>query len=322
MNWLTSLFSHPVSTVKQGISGIGDYLSAPTQNPYLADVGNLTPEQKQGPSNLRNILGRLSDAFLVQAGHDPSYLPGLQSEALGRIMQADPEHVQQTALQAGLPADVVNQFVGRQLQQAQVEGLQNYRKQQALERFTPYVGTMVQRPKTPEQYAQVYNHIDQIAKRIDPSLSALDFPGIVPPDQYTGPESVANAGRSAESISKEELLRYIQELKSQTSGHNAETRADAQIKSAGIRAGGTVGAATAAADARKYSADQQAGASRYRTDNPPTKKKGTDLLVQPPKATTPKAPATAPTPKPSGKVYIDNNGRKITWDGQKWVDVK
>lgn len=210
------------------------------------------------PSNLqhgtlRNVLGALGDAFLVQGGGQPEYANNMARQQVGDAMAGmnmnDPNSVQaavQRVAATGSPgANEMADKIQSQAQQAAMTRAQmaytNQQRQQMNQiRFNGLYGNIGKAASgmlstaTSANYPQIYASLDNRIKHIDPEESAataLDIP--MPQDFQEG--ALANYGMTGNNV--------------QQSSDRAAER-DVQVKDTDTRAGATVQAATIGATQR------------------------------------------------------------------------
>ena len=110
---------------------------APTNSGAGTGLVNMIPNSLPGAGTLRNVLGTLGDAFLIQAGHQPAYAAqqyrqqianaaaGMDTNpqaAIGRLYASSAPGAQQEASTAN------NAYQTQQLRQSEQESLNNWRQ--------------------------------------------------------------------------------------------------------------------------------------------------------------------------------------------------
>lgn len=170
---------------------------------------------------LRNTLGAIADAFLVQGGAAPSYADHMDRQALGNAMagynqnpQAAIERVAGTGA-AGAPnmADTLEgQYQTAQSRKAQLAATQVYHQQltdsrnaNVVDNMTRYIGGQVASiPKDlpPEQqqamYQTIYDTAQKRARALDPSYDASTL-GLVDPTTWT-PDQTVGLGMTSNNV--------------------------------------------------------------------------------------------------------------------------
>lgn len=162
-------------------------------------IFGLLPQGAQH-GTLRNVLGALGDAFLVQSGNKPVYRERMERQQMGDAM-AGYDNDPQAAIQrvgatgaTGAPemADKMQQnYNNLALHRDQLAALQanrdaqNQARQQGIyARLTPMAQGMVSAAKDQGDYIQRYQNLDRRVKMMDPSASAADAFGIPEPDDW------------------------------------------------------------------------------------------------------------------------------------------
>lgn len=239
--------------VDQAVGGL------PTPRGGSANPGiyGLLPERMQH-GTLRNVLGAIGDAFLVQSGNDPTYGPRMDRQRIGQAMAGydpdDPDTVQaaiQRVAATGSPDSIEladrmqKNFNDIQLRQQTAEqtgiyreGMLDSKQTAALQRYLPYVGGMVGNAKTKEQYQAAYDRAELMAQRINPDFTAADF-GLVDPMDWT-PENAATAGMTANNVQVAE----DKDAGRETTRRGQDIGYQGKIDSANINANSRIGAAT------------------------------------------------------------------------------
>lgn len=219
------------------------------------------------PSNLqhgtlRNVLGALGDAFLVQAGHDPEYANNMSRQASGNAIAGmdmnDPQSVQaatQRLAATGSPdamkqADQLqSQAENMQMRKAQMDYNNIQRQQMNQIRYSGQYQNIGQKASgqiataTGATYPALYAQLDRRVKQLDPNMdaaSALDIPA--PEDFQEG--ALAHYGQSGNNVQQSADRERGQDLGVQ----NTNTRAGAVVTAANIGAnqrGNSSAAATA-----------------------------------------------------------------------------
>lgn len=166
-------------------------------------IYGLLPKNLQH-GTLRNVLGALGDAFLVQSDHPATYAPHMQRQQIGLAMAGldpnDPQSVQaaiQRVAATGAPdsielADKMQKnFSDTEVKKQAAASNQLYRQSMtesrqdmALQRMIPNIGAMVRNTKTKDQYTAAFQRAEAIAQRIGPDYHATDF-GLVEPENWT-----------------------------------------------------------------------------------------------------------------------------------------
>lgn len=220
-------------------------------------IYGLLPEKMQH-GTLRNVLGAIGDAFLVQSGHDPQYRPRMERQEIGQALAGydpeDPASVQ-AAIQrlAGTGAagsidlanDLTKNYENAKLRKAQQDESAQYHKDTISTRQATIYGTMAPRVQglfhnvtDPQDYARKYQIADGIAKRINPDDDATSAFGLVPPDQWQpGMESGYGMTENQHVVSEDKSKQR------QTSERNTDVNAGSRVQAAKIGAGGHVAAA-------------------------------------------------------------------------------
>lgn len=313
-------------------------------------IYGLLPERMQ-QGTLRNVLGAIGDAFLVQSGNAATYAPRMDRQRIAQAMAGydpeDPASVQaaiQRIAATGAPdalkiaTDLQDDFNDTQLRKQSAEDTRVYRQGQAesrqdsaLQRMVPYIGGMVQTAKTKEAYAAAYARADAIAKRIGPNYSAADF-GLIDPSDWT-PEAAAGAGLTSNNI----ITSSDRAAGRQTSERNTDVNAASRITAAGIGANSRIKAAQMSAG-RETTAIMMADLIEKRnsgaqltpaeqefwnkqTTLPAGRSSGRKI---PAGLTTKGGPAPKPTARATpqyreGQIYVDANGNKAKRINGKWV---
>lgn len=167
--------------------------------------------------SMRNLLGTLGDAFLIQSGHQPLHQQQMQREQLADSMagfQDNPAVAAGRVAATPVPgapemADKIYQnYQTQQLRQQQQEYTNQWRNaqqgdkvNQQMQRITPYVGAIANDPsiKTKDDYTKAYNRGVSMAQRIDPNATGADV-GLVDPEDWApgvGSTSGMTAGQVA-----------------------------------------------------------------------------------------------------------------------------
>lgn len=172
----------------------------------------LLPEGRRH-GTLRNVLGAIGDAFLVQSGADPIYGPRMERKQEGMAMAGyaqKPETAIERMAALGTPdamkhaqsmmgdtrqrdiaeqnAEYQNQYRqdNMQLRRDQEADLSRNRDDNIIVRMAPYAGGLLTQAQTPEQYARAYEQVNQMAQRVNPRYTALDFGALDPKDWKPG----------------------------------------------------------------------------------------------------------------------------------------
>jgi hypothetical protein len=124
------------------------------------------------------------------------------------------------------------------LRKAMLQQQQMYRSDTLNRQWTPQIGGMLANVKTKEDYATVYNRLDQIAKRIDPNQDPSLAWGLPMPDNFT-PGSLTGFGMTANN---QQVSEDKGKQRAVSVANNAATNA-ARVQAAGIGAGGHIAAA-------------------------------------------------------------------------------
>lgn len=200
---------------------------------------------------LRNVLGALGDAFLVQAGHAPTYGPRMEQQKIGQAMAGynpnDPDSVQaaiQRVAATGSPgaAEMADRMqknaseiaLRKQLMEqnnAYRQSMTDNRNDNALQRMTPLIGGMVAGATDKASYTSAYQRAEAIAQRIGPQYHASDF-GLVDPQDWT-PGATATAGLTHNNL----LVSGDKAAQRQVSMRNTNVNAASRVQAAGISAG-------------------------------------------------------------------------------------
>jgi hypothetical protein len=180
----------------------------------------LLPEKMQH-GTLRNVLGAIGDAFLVQSGNAPTYRPRMERQEIGRALAGynpdDPASVHaaiQRLAATGAPdsLELINTMYGNtnayqqnvntaERDAATAEHQQNTdhnNKVKLIPELAKRIEGLVANAETAEEYASVYARAEELAQRIGPEYSAADF-GLVPPEQWTS-EATEGFGMSADNV--------------------------------------------------------------------------------------------------------------------------
>lgn len=240
-NAVTQLFSQPKVERSPGLYG-------------------LLPEKMQHGA-LRNTLGALGDAFLVQGGHDPRYSQRTDRQKLSEAMQgynfSDPDSVQQTIQQiikTGTPGSIElatelqklyeGTSLRKQVQEqnnAYHQDMTDNRQLTTLQRMGQGLSGMIANAKTPEQYASIYNRAEIMAQRVNPRLHASDL-GLLDPQDWS-PELTAGYGMTGNNVQQSADRGAGRE----TSERNTDVNANSRITAANISGGTRIGAANISA---------------------------------------------------------------------------
>ncbi len=300
-------------------------------------IWSLLPEKVQH-GTLRNILGAIGDAFLVQSGHDPTYGPRMQRQKESNAMagytnnpRAAIENLFGTATpnsmegglnllkeyQGDLRAREANQASADQHADAQAslnqnrQALADDRKSAALARTYPLVhGMLTAAAQSGNQtvYAQAVQRAKQFAEQ-----QGLDFEGYGVPDSIgdyvTGTGMTANnIATTGNTVRGQDLTAQARAATNSTTQRGQDLAAQGRAVNAGIAQQNANTAVTRAAQT----------ATRPQLVIP-------GLTVRPAGGASP-APtkaATAPTSQfKDGVVYTDAKGNKARYDKGKWVPVK
>lgn len=219
-------------------------------------IYGLLPEKMQH-GTLRNVLGAIGDAFLVQSGNEATYGPRMDRQRVGLAMAGldpdDPASVQaaiQRIAATGAPdslalADKMQKdFNDAALRKQTQESNDIYKQQQtasrqdaSIQRLIPYVGGMVRGATTKEAYKAAFQRAEAMAQRIDPQYHATDF-GLIDPEDWT-PEAALAAGLT----SKDMLASGDKAAGRKTTERGQDVGARSRIQAASIGAGSRVQAA-------------------------------------------------------------------------------
>jgi hypothetical protein len=201
---------------------------------------------------LGKLLGTLGDAFLVGSGRQPVHREMAQQQQVGNALagfENNPGAAASRVAATGAPGSA-QQAIQLQEQQQRLDQENWYRKEltenraaqtqsqiqaradQATQRMLPYVGTLAQSAKTPQDYARVYQQADSIAKRLDPNSDPGVAFGLVPPEQWQ-PGMNQGVGTTAGQQLRAQTAANGQQITRQDTLTNAGSR----IKSAQIIAG-------------------------------------------------------------------------------------
>lgn len=187
---LPSVADPGISPVRPPLPPLQDNRVAPQQEV----LKELIPRQGMfgTKGTLRDILGTLGDAFLVQSGNKAVYQPQRQQEKMGSAMlefSKDPMAAAERLAAQGFPeqAQAVLEYAGnQQLKKAQIQSLADTRdsqiatrKEKLINDLGNYSARMIAKVRTPEELA--------IAK--DAIQNRLLRAGIDPVDLY-GPEGM------------------------------------------------------------------------------------------------------------------------------------
>jgi hypothetical protein len=214
-------------------------------------IWSLLPERMQN-GNLRNIIGALGDAFLVQSGNDPTYGPRKERERMGAAMAGyNPEDSNsvQAAIQrvaaTGAPdamdtaQEMQREYNNTQLRRQGQEQTAAYRQgmlddkaRSRIPQLIGYAGQLANTATTPEQYARIYAQIEAMAKGIDPDFTAADLQ-LLPPEFW-------EPGMRFGVRANEQLISEDKEAQRETSERNVDVNAASRERSAGISAGARV----------------------------------------------------------------------------------
>lgn len=222
---------------------------------------------------LRNILGHLGDAMLVTSGMQPTYEPYLERQALGNAM-AGIDFNDPASIQAGLARMAATGAPGASeealkmgeigetsaLRKAQMENtnqwrldreadLQHYRDQETANRnqmrYQQMYGFAVQDLKSAKNAADYQARVanwNARLKQIDPKadvVSAFGVPDTYDPTYFNGTSGLT-ANQATQSQDRANTVAAGE--------RNTDVRAGAQVRSAGINAGGHVAAAQVSAN--------------------------------------------------------------------------
>lgn len=152
---------------------------------------------------LRNVLGALGDAFLVQANHDPEYANNMARQSQGNAVAGmnpnDPASMQAAIQRLAMTGSPDAMKMADQLQ-TQFESAQNRKAQMAytnafheqtvgnqqeaqIMRRIPYAGGMANSAKDLPSYTAAYQRAEQMAQQIGSQYHASDF-GLVDPSSW------------------------------------------------------------------------------------------------------------------------------------------
>lgn len=211
---------------------------------------------------LRNVLGALGDAFLVQAGHDPEYANNMARQNSGNAIAGmnmnDPNSVQaatQRLAATGSPdamkyADAIQtQAENAQMRKAQMDYNNIQRAQMNQIRFSGQYQNIGQKASgqistaTAATYPQLYAQLDRRVKQLDPSMDAASALNIPAPEDFQE-GSLAHYGETGNNV----VQSTDRAAQRQQSGANAVTAAGSRIKAATIGANSHTDAATIGAN--------------------------------------------------------------------------
>lgn len=217
--------------------------------------GLLPPGAQHG--TLRNVLGAIGDAFLLQGDKQPMYAQRMARQQIGDAMagyetnpQAAIERVAATgAMGAPEMADKMEQnYQNLKLHQDQLQQMQIYRNQQLdvrnqniFARLGPMAQGMVSAAKDQPDYAKRYSVLDQRAKAIDPNSSAAEAFGIPEPDDWS-----ATPGYGM--TSNQQAVDQAKAAQRTTSERDTDVNARSRVTAANIGANSHIQAATIGAD--------------------------------------------------------------------------
>lgn len=160
--------------------------------------------QPGGGITLRNLLGTLGDAFLIQGGAQPLHAQQAQREQIADAaagFQNNPDIAASRIMATGAPDSfddaqkLYNSSHVQKLQEAQQAAVNQWRESQQtdkvnqqLQRVTPYIGAITNDPsiKTNDDYAKAYARGLSMAQRIDPNATGADVGMIDPQDWKPG----------------------------------------------------------------------------------------------------------------------------------------
>lgn len=206
---------------------------------------------------LRNLLGKLGDAY----SGTTRYEDHMEQQQLGNAMAGmninDPNSVQAAVARIGVTgAKGAADLSDKIQQQAQTAALKNATLDQnswykgavldnkadnALARYTPYIGNMAQQATTKEQYQQAYQQAETIAQRIGSKYHAYDFPGMVDPEDWKPGMQFGMTANQSQMSADKALQRGQSDTNNirnnQTNRDIADVRGGYQIRSARISAG-------------------------------------------------------------------------------------
>jgi hypothetical protein len=209
---------------------------------------------------LRNVIGAIGDAFLVQSGNAPTYAPRMERQRLGQAMAGydpdDPDTVQaavQRVAASGMPGsvelaqDMQKDYGNQRLREQNAESLTEYRKAQIgskqatiFNNMAPKIQGLMYGVQTPEDYMRRYTLADSIAKRIDPESDATLAFGLVEPDQWEpGMETGYGMTQNQHVVSEDKAAGRATTERGQDLGYQ-----------------GRIEAANINADARRYGTDK------------------------------------------------------------------
>ncbi len=136
---------------------------------------------------LRDVLGVLGDAFLVQGGGKAIYQPQRERERAGDALfgfSQEPEQAIErlTAVNPELAAEVQNQYLQNQYQQGMLESTNANRKDQANNRLRDdlrtarnQVGRWMQAADTPAKQAVALRYVERMANELGVTMEDLGF---------------------------------------------------------------------------------------------------------------------------------------------------
>ncbi len=210
----------------QDVRAVNDSLTQPQGGSTNPGIYGLLPQGMQH-GTLRNVLGALGDAFLVQAGDQPHYRQHMEQQAMGQAMAGvnmdDPASVSagiQRLMATGSPgamdmADKINQqFQQAQLRKATIDNTNVYRegvlsdRQQyhadetnarnlsTLRLNAQAMSGLVANAQTPEQYKAIHDRVEAMAQRL--GLHASDV-GLPDPEAWT-PGSMNGYGATGAQV--------------------------------------------------------------------------------------------------------------------------
>ena len=230
------------------------YKIGPSSNPGL--YGILPAGLQHG--TFRNVLGAISDAFLVGGHEAPAYANEMAREKEGNAMAGidwnDPNSVNaglsrlettgapgaMAAAQTARQAEMENQIRLETIKQTSLwrQSLQGDKVQNIFARDTPTAQGQVGNSPDLATYTQRYNLLDRRAKMSDPNATAAEAYDIPPPEEWAqtpgyglnpGQQSTAATAKAGQANSA-----AIAGAHDVQSGQNAQTNAGARVSAAQI----------------------------------------------------------------------------------------
>lgn len=218
--------------------------------------------QKLQHGNLRNVLGAIGDAFLVQGGAKASYGPRMANQEVGSALAGydpnDPASVQaaiQRVAATGSPesqemvAKLQASYAAAQSRKTQMEQTAEYhngtleaKRENLYNRMYATATGDLGRAKDAEDYARRLARWDQRIKAIDPEMDAVTALGV--PSDFD-PDQVSSTMGMTSNQTTQSSDRGLQR---ETSRRNTDVNAGARIQAAGISAGAHVEGANISAN--------------------------------------------------------------------------